>query len=171
MVGRRARSHGLSPSRSVACLSGPALLMAGLGPYMTFLSGCLVLSVAGHHNEHHRGQRKRPHQCTRVNKLRPGRRWPRPQPSGCQRHQSLACMSEEQNPYGRLATVRSPCGRRGPFQVVHSGCSLWRMAQGRCWEGSHCLPLFPSCICMHIPAHQVTRYLVGRGVEWWGCWG
>ena len=165
MVGRRARSHGLSPSQPVACLSSPALLMAGLGPYMTFLSGCPVLSVAGQHKEHHRGQIRRPHQCTRVNKLRPGRQWPRSRSSGCQRHQSLASMSEEQNPYGRLATVRSPCGRRGPFRVVRSGCSLWRVAQGRCWEGSHSLPLFPSCICMHIPPHQVTRYLVGQGVE------
>ena len=171
MVGRRARSHGPSPSQPVACLSGPALLMAGLGPYMTFLSVRPVLSVAGQHAGHHRWQRKRPRRCARINKLRPGRQWPRSRPSGCQRHQSLACMPEVQNPYGRLNNVRSPCGRRGPFQVVRSRCSLWRMAQGRCWEGSHRLPLYPSCICMHIPSHQVTRYLVDQGVEWWVCWG
>ena len=169
--GRQAGTFTRPVAFAARCLSVWSSAVDGRVGAIYDLSGCPVLSVAGQHKEHHRGQRKRPHQCTRVKKLRPGRQWPGSWPSGCQRHQSSACMSEERNPYGRLATVRSPCGRRGPFQVARSGCSLWRMAQSTCWEGSHSLPLFPSRICMHIPAHQVTRYLVGQGVEWWGCWG
>ena len=194
MIGRQARSHRLPPSQSVACLSGPVLseptpsaagdgpsggpcvlLMAGLGPYMMLLSGCHVLPVAGQQNEHHRGQKMRPHQCARQSKLWQGRRWPRSQPSRCQRHQSIACMSEEQNPSGRPTAVlsgRPYAGGRGrPIQVAHCGCSLQRRTQDRCWEGQQVLPLFPSCICMSIQARQETRDLVGRGEKWWGYWG
>ena len=128
MTEGQACPYGQPPSQSVACLYGlvlswPApsaagdgpsgrpcvLLMAGLGPYMMFLSGCPVLPVAGHQTEHHRGRQARPHQCTQRCKLWQGRRWPRAQPSRCQLHQSLACMTEGQCPYGRPATVPLCC--------------------------------------------------------------
>ena len=72
------------PVQSDARRSGPArrprALMAGLRPYMTFLSGYRVLPVAGKQTGRHRGRQARPHRCVE----RESRRWPRAQPGRCQ---------------------------------------------------------------------------------------
>ena len=88
----------------------PCVPMAGLRPYMTFLSGRPVLPVAGQQAEHHRGRQARPHQCKQWQ----GRRWPRARPSRRQWHQPSTCMTGGQARSHGLPPSHSVAGLSGP---------------------------------------------------------